>query len=98
MENHVVLNFRKKRVLGIVLGKGFKQMWGICSMFYECSFVFIISFSCDLLKRKKIKEKRKKGEYKKQKFKTKKIVQKKRRKKMKKCVVVHFHSCKFLLF
>ena len=55
--------------LGIVLGVGFKQVWGICTLFYKSSFVFVISFSCDLLKRKKeekktkeknIKEKRKK--------------------------------------
>ena len=55
--------------LEIVLGVGFKQVWGIHTLFYESSFVFVISFSCDLLKRKKeekktkeknIKEKRKK--------------------------------------
>ena len=69
MENHIVLNFREKKGLGIVLGVGFRQVWGICTLFYESSFVFVISFSCDLLKREKkkrrkniIKEKRKKKE------------------------------------
>ena len=98
MENHVVLNFREKRGLRIVLGVGFKQVWGICTLFYEIYFVFIISFSCVLLKRKKseeykrnkkmetIKEKRKKGSIKAK-------VQKE-----KKSVVAHFHSYNFLLF
>jgi len=53
VENRVVLNFREKRGLGIVFGVGFKQVWGICTLFYESAFVFVISFSCDLLKRKK---------------------------------------------
>ena len=72
MENPVVLNFREKRGLGIVLGVGFKQVWGDCTLFYENSFVFVISFSCDLLekeeenkrkkkKKKTIKEKKKMG-------------------------------------
>jgi len=59
MENHVVLNFREKRGLGIVLGVGFKQVWGIGTLFYESSFVFTISFSCDLLEREKKKKKKK---------------------------------------
>ena len=73
MENHVVLNFREKKGFGIVLEVGFKQMWGICTSFYESSFVFIISFYCDLLKKKQNKEKKRKNkrkekrEYKKQK-------------------------------
>ena len=72
MEHHVFLNFREKRGLGIVLGVGFKQVWGICTLFYESAFVFVISFSCDLLKRKK------KEEYK-RKIKEKKNVQTKKR-------------------
>jgi len=39
---------------------GFRQVWGICTLFYESSFVFVISFSCDLLKRRKKKKKNRK--------------------------------------
>ena len=83
MENHIVLNFREKKGLGIVLGVGFNQVWGICTLFYESSFVFVISFSYDLLKRKTerrkqkkkiiIKEKRKNGSIKRKSSKRKKI-------------------------
>ena len=90
MENHVALNFREKKGLGIILGVGFKQVWGICSLFYESSFVFVNSFSCDLLKRKKkknskrrkkkekletIKEKEEKWEYKSKRSRRKRFVQ-----------------------
>ena len=79
----------EKRGIGIVLGVGFKQVRGICTLFYESSFVFFISFSCDLLKRKK-KEKhntrkdKKKREYKKKKFKKKKMYKQREEKKYKK--------------
>ena len=65
MENHVVLNFSKKKGIGIVLRVGFKQVWGIYTLFYESSFVFVISFSCDLLKRKEKEEEEKKRKEKK---------------------------------
>ena len=48
--------------LGIVLGMDFKQVWGICTLFYERSFILVVSFSCDLLKRKRRRIQKKKKE------------------------------------
>ena len=65
----------RKWALELCLGVGFKQVWGICTLFYESSFVFVILFSCDTLKTKK----KKREEYKRKKTKRKKIIKGKRK-------------------